>query len=146
MCIATYTLQIYKTVTRTQCHALDLVRQTEFMFCFTRLLAEWPWAGYTDINMLLIMVCIFSHWTENPSFTGRLLPLLWLKSLWKRLFLPRVLLSDFKVMEELISLIRFFNQCTVWHVFQYIHCSYSCWILVELNTLMVLLRNNCQNL
>ena len=46
---------------------------------------------------VLVMVCVFSHWTE--AFSWRRLPLLWLNSIRKKLSLPRKLLSNFIVIE-----------------------------------------------
>ena len=41
----------------------------------------------------------------------RLLPLLWTKPFWRRLYLLEKLLSNFIVIEELISLVRYFDVC-----------------------------------
>ena len=60
-------------------------------------------------KFVLVMVCMFSHWTEKPSTADKLLSLLWLKSFWKRLSLPDEILLNLMI-EEPILLARYFNK------------------------------------
>lgn len=67
---------------------------------------------------------MFLHWTE-VYHVERLVPLLWIKSSWKRLSLPGKLLSNFIVIKEPASTGQVPQQvCAVWLVLQHVHCVY----------------------
>lgn len=55
------------------------------------------------------MICMF-HTRLKLFLVDRLLPLLWLKSFWKRVSLPEELLSNFPLTEESILLVRYFDK------------------------------------
>ena len=61
-----------------------------------------------DIYIYLVVIVCF-HTGLKPSLADRLLPVLWPKSFWKRLFLPGIILHLI-VIEEPILLVKYFDK------------------------------------
>lgn len=79
-----------------------------------------PSSGYTFRSW---SVCF--HVGPGPCLADGLLPLLWLKSFWKRLSLLRASSQTSLVIKEPTLLARYFNNSpALWPVLQQFHCGY----------------------